>query len=114
MADFDEYRALQAADTKRRTEAVAQHRTLQRMVVVQMETLLGADEWTTYRAHLDALAKEADAEKARLGEQIITGRLAGDDLTRTLMQVRYHHGRSEAFREALETPALVIQQAASA
>ena len=115
MPDYSEVIALQQREAARRGPSPAElalHRQRQQTIVMKMEQLLAADEWTTYTAHVAALRERDEAQLVALRERIEQGEFVGEALGQATLRLHGLRSRLDAYRDALAIPAAVVAQAA--
>ena len=115
MPDYSEVIALQQREAARRAPSPAElalHRQRQQTIVMKMEQLLAADEWTTYTAHVAALRERDEGLAEVIRARVEAGELVGDELARASLRLQRLLGRLDAYRDALAIPGAVIKQAA--
>ena len=112
MPSINDIRAAQQRTATSRGPSPAEaaaHDQARRLVVVRMERILAADDWTTLKLHIeDGFRSPAQAALDIEREKLERGELVGDEAAKTSLRIRLLRERLDTIDQILALPQFVV------
>lgn len=110
MPDWSEVQAVREREADQRPSPSEQRRALT-LVRTKLEDLINSSDWQLFCQHVEALIERDQTQLMHIQETAFSNQMVGDDLSRAMLAIQYLRGRCDAYREALQVPDTVSQQA---